>query len=224
MAKSVKDLVEAANAVVPRITPAQAQELIDKGNAVVVDVRDAPEVEQSGKVAGAVHIPRGMLEFRADPESPYYDQSFAKDKTVIVYCAAGGRAALSGQALKEMGYGEVYNLGGFKDWAEAGGAIERALRSENADGPHAECVGPVLRVDRESLQPSGLRRGPLVSSSASERIGKAALIKQGLPCSSSEWCRGPAARIRPARREPPARGACSSARSNRPAAAPASRR
>ena len=124
MAKSVKDLVEAANAVVPRISPAQAQELIEGGNAVVVDVRDAPEVEKSGKVAGAVHIPRGMLEFRADPESPYFDQSFARDKTVIVYCAAGGRAALSGQALKEMGYGEVYNLGGFNDWAEAGGAIE----------------------------------------------------------------------------------------------------
>jgi rhodanese-related sulfurtransferase len=125
MAKTLKDLVEAANAVVPRITPAQAQEMIDSGNTVVVDVRDASEVEQSGKVAGAVHIPRGMLEFRADPESPYYDQSFAKDKNVIVYCAAGGRAALSGQALKEMGYGEVYNLGGFKDWAEAGGAIDK---------------------------------------------------------------------------------------------------
>jgi rhodanese-related sulfurtransferase len=131
MAKSVKDLVEAANAVVPRITPAQAMELIEAGNAVVVDVRDAPEVDKSGKVAGAVHIPRGMLEFRADPESPYYDQHFAndpdiaKDKAVIVYCAGGGRAALSGQALKEMGYGEVYNLGGFNDWAEAGGAIDK---------------------------------------------------------------------------------------------------
>jgi rhodanese-related sulfurtransferase len=125
MAKSVKDLVEAANAVVPRISPKEAQELIAKGDALVVDVRDAPEVEQSGKVAGAVHIPRGMLEFRADPESPYYDQSFAKDKTVIVYCAAGGRAALSGQALKEMGYAEVYNMGGFKDWAESGGAIDK---------------------------------------------------------------------------------------------------
>jgi rhodanese-related sulfurtransferase len=125
MAKSVKDLVEAANAVVPRISPEQAQELIAKGNVLVVDVRDAPEVEQSGKVAGAVHIPRGMLEFRADPESPYYDQSFAEDKTVIVYCAAGGRAALSGQALKEMGYADVYNMGGFKDWAESGGAIDK---------------------------------------------------------------------------------------------------
>jgi len=117
--------VEAANAVVPRISPKQAKELIAKGDALVVDVRDAPEVEQSGKVAGAVHIPRGMLEFRADPESPYYDQSFAKDKTVIVYCAAGGRAALSGQALKEMGYTEVYNMGGFKDWADSGGAIDK---------------------------------------------------------------------------------------------------
>jgi rhodanese-related sulfurtransferase len=126
MAKTAKDLVEAANAVVPKITPAQAQEIIAKGNALIVDVRDAPEVEQSGKVAGAVHITRGMLEFRADPESPYHDQNFAKDKTVIVYCASGGRAALSGQALKELGYGEVYNLGAFKDWAESGGPIDKS--------------------------------------------------------------------------------------------------
>jgi rhodanese-related sulfurtransferase len=125
MAKSAKDLVEAANAVVPRITLEQAQELIAKGNTLVVDVRDAHEVEQSGKVAGAVHVPRGMLEFRADPESPYHDQNFAKDKTVIVYCASGGRSALSGQALKELGYAEVYNLGAFKDWAEGGGAVDK---------------------------------------------------------------------------------------------------
>jgi rhodanese-related sulfurtransferase len=126
MAKTAKELVEAANAVVPKVTPAQAQEMIASGNTLVVDVRDAPEVEQSGKVAGAIHIPRGMLEFRADPESPYHDQNFAKDKTVILYCASGGRSALSGQALKELGYTDVYNMGAFKDWAEAGGPIERA--------------------------------------------------------------------------------------------------
>jgi rhodanese-related sulfurtransferase len=124
MAKSAKELVEAANAVVPRITPAQAQEMIANGNTLVVDVRDAPEVEASGKVAGAVHISRGMLEFRADTESPYHDPNFAKDKTVILYCASGGRAALGGQALSELGYTDVYNLGAFKDWAEAGGAID----------------------------------------------------------------------------------------------------
>ena len=98
MPKSVKELVEATNAVVPRVTPEQAQQMIADG-ALVVDVRDGPEVDQSGKVAGAVHIPGGMLEFRADPESPYYDKHFAEGKPVIVYCAAGGRAALSGQAL-----------------------------------------------------------------------------------------------------------------------------
>jgi len=125
MAKSAKELVEAANAVVPRISPAQARELIAKGNTVVVDVRDAPEVEKTGTVAGAVHVPRGMLEFRADPESPYHDQNFAKDKTVIVYCASGGRSALSGQALKELGYEEVYNLGAFGDWADSGGAVNK---------------------------------------------------------------------------------------------------
>jgi rhodanese-related sulfurtransferase len=126
MAKSVKELVEAANAVVPRITPAQAQELIDKGNAVVIDVRDVPEVQQSGKVAGAVHIPRGMLEFRADSDTPYHDEHLAKDKTVILYCASGGRSALSGQTLKELGYTDVYNMGSFKEWADSGGAVDKS--------------------------------------------------------------------------------------------------
>lgn len=125
MAKSAKDLVAAANAVVPRISPDEAQELIANG-ALVVDVRDAPEVESSGKVAGAVHVPRGMLEFRADPDSPYHDENFSRDKTVLVYCASGGRSALSGQALKELGYERVYNLGGFGEWADSGGAVEKA--------------------------------------------------------------------------------------------------
>jgi len=126
MAKSVTQLVQAANAVVPRIAAAQAQELIAEGGALVVDVREASEVQQSGKVSGAVHVPRGLLEFVADPQSPSHDPRFETGKPVIVYCAGGGRAALAGQALKEMGYGEVYNLGGFADWANSGGAIDTA--------------------------------------------------------------------------------------------------
>jgi rhodanese-related sulfurtransferase len=122
---SSKQLVEAANAVVPKITPEEARKLMAKGNTLVVDVRDAPEVEKTGKVAGAVNVSRGMLEFRADPESPYHDKNFAKDKTVILYCASGGRSALSGKTLKDMGYETVYNLGGFKDWAESGGPIDK---------------------------------------------------------------------------------------------------
>jgi len=125
MPTSVKQMMEAANAEVPRITVAQAREMIAKGNTLVVDVRDAPEVEKSGKVVGAVNVSRGMLEFRADPESPYHDKNFAKDKTVIVYCASGGRSALSGKVLKDMGSAQVYNLGAFKDWADAGGVIDK---------------------------------------------------------------------------------------------------
>jgi rhodanese-related sulfurtransferase len=125
MPTSVKQMLEAANAAVPRVTPGEARDMIAKGNTLVVDVRDAPEVERSGKVAGAVHVSRGMLEFRADPESPYHDKNFARDKTVILYCASGGRSALSAKTLKDLGYTQVYNLGAFKDWAESGGAVDR---------------------------------------------------------------------------------------------------
>ncbi len=127
MAVSVKQMLEAANAAVPRVTPAQAREMMATGDVLVVDVRDAPELEQSGKVAGAVHVSRGMLEFRADPESPFHDQNFTRDKAVIVYCASGGRSALSGKLLKDMGYERVYNLGAFKDWAESGGAVDKPV-------------------------------------------------------------------------------------------------
>src|SRR5580658_932657 len=107
MATSVKQMMEAANAAVPKVTPAQAKEMIAKGDTLVVDVRDGTEVAQSGKVAGALHVSRGLLEFRADPEAPTHDKNFAKDKTVILYCASGGRAALSGKLLKDMGYAKV---------------------------------------------------------------------------------------------------------------------
>lgn len=126
MATSVKQLMEAANAAVPRVTPEQAREMIAKGNTLVVDVRDGAEVANSGKVAGAVHVSRGMLEFRADPESPAHDKAFDKAKTVIVYCASGGRSALSGKVLKDFGYANVFNLGAFKDWVDSGGAVDKA--------------------------------------------------------------------------------------------------
>ena len=121
MSTSVKQMLKAADAVVPKITPDQASDMIKKGNALVVDVRDAPEVAASGMIAGAVNVSRGMLEFRADPESPYHDKNFKKRKTVILYCVSGGRSALAGRLLKDMGYDNVYNLGGFKDWT---GAVE----------------------------------------------------------------------------------------------------
>jgi rhodanese-related sulfurtransferase len=123
MAMNVKQMLEAANAAVPKITPDQAIDMIKRGNTLVVDVRDAPEVTASGKIAGAVNVSRGMLEFRADPESPSYDRNFEQGKTVILYCVSGGRAALAGKLLKDMGYDNVYSVGGFKDWT---GEIDKA--------------------------------------------------------------------------------------------------
>ncbi len=126
MPTNVKEMMAAANAAVPRITLEEAKKLIAKQNALVVDVRDGLELQASGKVKGALNISRGMLEFKADPETPYHDKAFTKDRPIIVYCASGGRSALSGKLLKDMGYHNVHNLGAFKDWAESGGEVEKA--------------------------------------------------------------------------------------------------
>ncbi len=125
MPKIVRDMLDAANAAVPRLTPDAARALMAKGNVLVLDVRDAGEVA-AGKVPGAVNVSRGMLEFRADPASPYHDKRFDNAKDVIVYCASGGRSSLSGKVLQEMGYPKVHNLGGFKDWVEGGGEVDKA--------------------------------------------------------------------------------------------------
>jgi len=125
MATSVKQMMEAANAAVPKITAAQAKEMIAKGNTLMVDIRDGTEVAATGKAAGALHVSRGVLEFKADSELPSHDKNFAKDKNIILYCASGGRAALAGKLLKDLGYEKVFNLGGFKDWADSGGAVEK---------------------------------------------------------------------------------------------------
>ena len=124
MPATYKSLVEAANAVVPRISGKEAQEMVAAG-ALLIDVRDSAELAQTGKAAGAVHIPRGSLEFKADLSSPTAEKSLAFDKPVILHCASGGRAALAGKLLKDMGYQKVYNLGGLKDWVEAGGKVDK---------------------------------------------------------------------------------------------------
>lgn len=126
MPTNVKDLVGAANAAVPKISPDEARRMIAQDNALLIDVRDASEIHGTGKIKGAINISRGMLEFRADPETPYHNAELSKDRTIILYCASGGRSALGGKVLKDMGYKKVYNLGGFKDWAEGGGEVEGA--------------------------------------------------------------------------------------------------
>jgi rhodanese-related sulfurtransferase len=94
-------------------------------DVLIIDVRDDGEVASTGKVQGALHVSRGMLEFRADETTPYHDEALSKDKTIILYCASGGRAALSGKALLDLGYKDVRNLGGFPAWVENGGEVEK---------------------------------------------------------------------------------------------------
>lgn len=123
MPKTAKEMVAEASASVPRISQADAAAMQKEG-AVILDVREPGEVTASGKAAGSVAIPRGLLEFRADPSSELYDDTLSPDRPVILYCAAGGRAALAGKTLQDLGYKEVYNLGSFKEWAEGGGEVE----------------------------------------------------------------------------------------------------
>ena len=135
---SYKDMLAAADAAVPRLTPAQVKEMMAGGNVLVVDVRDGTEVAQTGKIKGAVHVARGSLEGRADPDVPSYNPAFKRDQAVILHCAGGGRAALAGKTLKDMGYEKVFNAGEFKDLAGAGIEVEKALtrpaRAQKAKG------------------------------------------------------------------------------------------
>jgi rhodanese-related sulfurtransferase len=124
--KTVQSMLAEADAAVPRISPDEAKGLVGRSDVLFLDVREPPEVAASGKVPGAVAVPRGLVEFRADPASPMHDAAFDRGKTVIAYCASGGRSALVGKTLKDMGYGSVRNLGGFKAWVDAGGPVEKA--------------------------------------------------------------------------------------------------
>lgn len=118
----VKDMMEAANAVVERIDTARAKTLLGQGG-LLLDIRDAAELQQTGRAAGSHHISRGMLEFRADDSLKSHDPELRKDRPIVLHCASGGRAALAGKLLRDMGYEQVYNLGGLGDWVNGGGEI-----------------------------------------------------------------------------------------------------
>jgi rhodanese-related sulfurtransferase len=125
MPATVKEMLSAARAAVPAVTPAGAADLVAKAGAVVVDVRDGTEVAASGKVKGALAISRGLLEFRADPELTTHERALRKDRPVILYCGgSGGRAALAGKTLIDMGFKDVRNVGSFKGLVDAGWEVE----------------------------------------------------------------------------------------------------
>lgn len=122
--KTAAQLVQRAKAGIENLTPDQVQAEIATGNVTLVDVRDAPELA-NGTIPGSVHASRGMLEFYADPSSPYHKPELDPDSRVILHCASGGRSALAAQTLLELGYKNVAHLdGGFKAWQAEGKPIK----------------------------------------------------------------------------------------------------
>jgi len=120
--KTAKDYLEAANASVTRISGEEA--INHHGKGVFVDVRDSAGIADTGTIAGAHRIPRGMIEFVADPATPFYNEALQKDAPLFLVCGAGGQAALAGKTLSDMGYTSVTNIGGISEWKDAGGPME----------------------------------------------------------------------------------------------------
>lgn len=123
--KGFKALVAEANAKIETIPTEAAKALVGKDDVVLVDLRDPRELDREGKIPGAFHCPRGMLEFWIDPESPYHKPVFAEDKKFVFFCGGGWRSALAAAAAQEMGLKPVAHIeGGFGAWKKAGGPVE----------------------------------------------------------------------------------------------------
>ena len=123
--KSFKDFLAEAQKAVKTVEASGAVEMIGDPGVQFIDVRDRQELVAMGRIPGATHASRGMLEFLVDPESPYHNDVFAADKKFVLYCMSGGRSLLAAHRMKEMGVENVCSLsGGFKAWLEAGGETE----------------------------------------------------------------------------------------------------
>lgn len=121
--KTAKDYLQEANAIVPKISTEEGIAKHGSG-AIFIDVRDGTQIEQTGTIASALRIPRGMMEFTADPETSFYNKALTPDAEIVLICGAGGQAALAGKTMKDMGYTNVSNVGGFGAWKDAGGPVE----------------------------------------------------------------------------------------------------
>ena len=121
---SVKQLVDEASAEIETLSAQEAIAAHADDDVVMVDLRDVRELARDGKIPGCFHMPRGMLEFWIDPESPYFKDLFNADKRFIFYCNKGWRSALATQAAQRMGLKRVSHFeGGFEAWCEAGGPV-----------------------------------------------------------------------------------------------------
>jgi rhodanese-related sulfurtransferase len=124
---SAKALVEAAEREIDNLSAEDALKLYGRDDTVLVDIRDIRELQREGRIPGAFHCPRGMLEFWIDPQSPYHKPIFAEDKRFVFFCAGGMRSALAAHTAQRMGLKPVAHIrGGFGAWKKAGGPVEAA--------------------------------------------------------------------------------------------------
>ena len=123
----VRSLVAQAKSETNAMTPQQAFDEAQTGSALLIDIRDIRELQRDGQINGAFHAPRGMLEFWADPQSPYYKDVFAKSGNLVLFCASSWRSALAAKTLQDMGMNNIFDMdGGFNAWKSAGLPIETA--------------------------------------------------------------------------------------------------
>lgn len=122
--RTVKEMVSDARTRIENLSPEQVEEEVRRG-ALLVDIRESEERSEQGAIPGAVHYPRGMLEFWADPSSPYHKQDFDPKRRIVLHCAAGGRSSLAADTLQKLGYGNVAHMdGGFERWKKEGRPVE----------------------------------------------------------------------------------------------------
>lgn len=129
--KGAMELVAEAKEAIENLTPEQFAQEIQREGVVIVDLREREELDQQGSIPGAIHAPRGMLEFYADPSTPYHRTEFDPGRRTLLYCASGGRSALACKTLKQLGYTDVAHLdGGFKAWVAAGHTTTEPVGAE----------------------------------------------------------------------------------------------
>jgi rhodanese-related sulfurtransferase len=123
--RGIKSLLEEANKEIETMSVADVKAAVERGDAVLVDIRDPRELEREGRIPGSFSCPRGMLEFWIDPESPYAKPIFQENRKFIFHCASGWRSALAAKTAQDMGLKPVAHLGGgFKAWRDEGEAVE----------------------------------------------------------------------------------------------------
>ncbi len=121
----VKTLIAKARDEIETLPQETVQSMVEAGGALLVDIRDIRELDREGRIPGATHAPRGMLEFWIDPESPYFKPVFATDKKLVLFCATAWRSALATRDLQNMGVENIAEMeGGFSQWKARGAPVE----------------------------------------------------------------------------------------------------